>query len=394
MNLWSLIPRTTRWALLPLASSAFLVEAGTQTAQLLVFAFTGTWPADDSVRSVQDVTACLLAVNLALFVLVLYIRLQDQADGRATEHPSELLIDFFAVVLTVSKLIALSVDYGRAEIGIYAIYAVTYLVIVPFFGRRFDLSPQATHRPGERLRQPLAEAFRHLGAAVTFSVTALFIGAAWFVLLNNVLALPSHNAGRAEFWGVNPAALSVGVLQIALIAGGDAPGRQMRSVGRPGVALYFTVALLMNIAVVQVAIDPGALLLRHTSASLRGEIAVLALGYSAFFYSAFYLARWHRSPSTTRTALTFATCFGSFGVLAGGLVCSMRLWLDAFTVTQLNLLWMQAVGFALVGAWLPLADDLRSRHWPAAESLLEVGEIDAIEGDAGRSPRNPTQRAP
>lgn len=139
--------------------------------------------------------------------------------------------------------------------------------------------------------------------------------------------------------------------------------------------------VLMNVAVAQLAIDPGALLLGHTSTSLRPEIALLAVGYSAFFYAASYLARRHRSPSTTRTALTFATYFGTFGILAGGLICGTRLWLDLFDPPQLNVLWRQGAGFAFVGAWLPIADHLRSEHWPEAEALLERAEIAAVGGE-------------
>lgn len=334
-SLWDRVPKNMRLGLVPILTTALLVQSGTQTATLLSCLSDGTPFCEKSSKdlSVIDIQGLLILVNFAVVFWFAY-----RALGETLARSGQLSLDVKVIGLGTAALSSLEI-YGYAlkngapERLVFTLPVVFFVFIVPFvllrkaeFGGDPDDARDTTSQAYSALRQVVV--------ALVICVVATIVGSIYFVLLNEGLhfgtAVLAPPLVAREVWVFNPAILGMGwlpVLCIALKSDGSNADIMPLGMTPAGATSLLTAPLLINAAIAVVLIDDGSMAGVPLSASETWLLVIakacLGAGLTVAFMAAFFLSK--RFGFTTVLGVLVGTAiFAAAGALSGFAVASLR----------------------------------------------------------------------
>lgn len=372
-SLWRQIPLATRIELVPIVSTALLVQAGPTTAELIVrFNHLTAFRAPVNPASLEDVTGILLLLNFAIVFWFGWCALRDALAKTGDVSVNAKLIGLATAVLTLADLYSYATKGAHPERLAFGLPLLFYAFVVPFF----------VVRPLAGLREPTHEATQdrrvavHAAGAIELLLSAIVpcVGTVlacslYFAVLNDGLSMagaqviPSlvasvlGQAGRAEFWGFSPGVLGIGWLPAVLATGTfeqKDPDPVTLGIRGRGTAVLLAGTLAICAVLGICLISDGDLILgaappESSAALLLGAKAVLGIAVPCAFLGAFSLARAVDRRSLERwvaiplQAIGFALAGGVIGLIVSGL----RMWLGGTAPFAYVLAAMHAGGFVL-----------------------------------------------
>lgn len=377
-SLWSLIPKKIRLSLIPLIGHAFLVNAGPSIALLLNDAF-GWGP---SPKTVNDISACLLFLNFCLSIWIIgkILMIEQEPGGKVEIEPR--LLSLVAAFLTIADLFKIGVADGEPAIFLYGVFVMAFLFFIPFILIRIQISTNL--KESSLLEIYFSTVIQHTAYSLSMAFAGFFICTAYFVIMNDgiivfkiqlvsrfikeYLNIPSPQ----DFWIVNPAALSIAIVQVACL--------QMPKVFKEkrkaniiiskrkwlGILLF---AFIINSFIAIKLIGDGSLLQgghKSPTFSLSPIKALIGSTYTAFFiggsYILFYILNRFNIKTFIKCLLISMVIFLFLGALEGGIIVIAKKYLQSYSNLYLNLIWIHSIGFMLAIAGMMLGSRIYSKY--------------------------------
>ncbi|RWE07695.1 MAG: hypothetical protein EOS23_26615 [Mesorhizobium sp.] len=331
-SLWDRVPQKLRLGLVPILTTALLVQAGSQTATLLSCLSRGTPFCDNpSKLSVTDIQGLLILVN---FVVVFWFAYRTL--GELVTKPGPISLDVKVIGLGTAFLSSVEI-YGYAlrngvpERLVFVLPVIFFVFIVPFVLLRDGRADGNIDDPSETARQAYS-ALRQIVVAFVACAAATVAGSVYFVLLNEGLhfgatiftppLLPAQEA-----WVFNPAILGMGwipVLCMALKSDGSNPNVVPLGMTTAGARCLLIAPLLINAAIGIVLIGDGNILAAPGHASWALWLAAcLGAGLTIVFMAAFFFSQRFGFDAFSGV-VAGAAIFAAAGALAGLATAGLR----------------------------------------------------------------------
>ncbi|TPK85713.1 hypothetical protein FJ936_09245 [Mesorhizobium sp. B2-4-13] len=334
LSLWDRVPKNLRLGLVPILTTALLVQSGTQTATLLSCLSHGTpFCNDPSKLSVIDIQGLLILVN---FIVVFWFAYR--ALGQSLAKSGQVSLDVKVIGLGTAILSSLEI-YGYAlkngvpERLVFALPVIFFVFIVPFILLRKAQSIEDTDDPRDATRQAYSS-LRQVVVALVVCVVATVAGSLYYVLMTEGLHFGSAvfmaPLVNRETWVFNPAILGMGwipVLIMTLKSDGSNDDVVPLGMTAAGVGWLLIGPLLINAAIGVVLISDSSILgtaaIRNETWSLWMAKAGLGAGLTVIFIAAFFSSKW-LGFDTSVEMLTGAAIFAAAGALAGLAASSLQ----------------------------------------------------------------------
>ncbi|WP_192355938.1 hypothetical protein [Mesorhizobium mediterraneum] len=343
--------------LVPILTTALLVQSGTQTATLLSCLSHGTpFCNDPNKLSVIDIQGLLILVN---FVVVFWFAYR--ALGESLTKSGQISLDVKVIGLGTAFLSSLEI-YGYAlkngvpERLVFALPVIFFVFIVPFVLLRKSRSIEDTDDPRDTTRQAYSS-LRHVVVALVACVAATVAGSLYYVLLTEGLhfgaaVFMAPLVGRGA-WVFNPAILGMGWIPVLVMtlksdgSNGDVVPLGMTTAGAGWVLIG---PLLINAAIGIVLVADSSIL---GPAVVGNEIwsmwiakGSLGAGLTVVFIAAFFSSK-RFGFDTFVGLLTGAVIFAAAGAFAGLAAASLLASFGGPAAWRTSAA-IQAGGFAIV----------------------------------------------
>ncbi|MDX8501798.1 hypothetical protein RFM99_25710 [Mesorhizobium sp. VK4C] len=334
-SLWDRVPGNLRLGMVPVLTTALLVQSGTQTATVLSCLSQGALfckrPSGD--LSVIDIQGILILVNFAVVFWFAY-----RALGEAVAKSGQISLDVKVIGLGTAFLSSLEI-YGYAlknavpERLVFVLPIVFFVFVVPFVLLRKAAFGEPSDDDRDVTRQAYS-ALRLVVVALVVCVAVTLAGSLYYVLLNEGLhfgtAVMFKPLVTREAWVFNPAVLGLGwlaALCISVRSDGSKTNVMTLDVTPAGLTALLIVPLLINAAIAVVMISDGniasapALIPQNWQLSLAK--AALGFGVTLVFMIAFFASRW-AGFGTAGGMFAGAVAFMAAGAVGGLAAASVR----------------------------------------------------------------------
>ncbi|RWG95543.1 hypothetical protein [Mesorhizobium sp.] len=334
-SIWDQVPGNLRLGLVPVLTTALLVQSGAQTATVLSCLSQGALfcnrPAND--LSVIDIQGILILINFAVVFWFAYRTL-----GETVAKGGQISLDVKVIGLGTAFISSFEI-YGYAlknavpERLVFVLPIVFFVFVVPFVLLRRPGSYAPSDDGGDIARQAYS-ALRLVVAALVVCVAVTLAGSLYYVLLNEGLHFGTATMLKPlvmrDVWVFNPAILGLGwlaALCISLRSDGSKTDVMPLEVTPAGLRTLLIVPGLINAAIAVVMISDSNIANTpvSTSQDLELSFAKAALGVvvTMVFMVAFFASRW-TGFGTARGMLVGSVLFLAAGALGGLAAASIR----------------------------------------------------------------------
>ena len=333
-SLWDRVPKSLRLGLIPILTTALLVQSGSQTATLLSCLSHGTPFCDNPSKiSVADIQGLLILIN---FVVVFWFAYRTL--GETLAKSGQIGLDAKVIGLGTAFLSGLEI-YGYAlkngvpERMVFVLPIIFFVFVVPFVLLRKVQCGEDIDEPRDTTRQAYS-ALRQVVVALVVCAVATLAGSIYFVLLTEGLHFGTSVFMKPvvirEDWVFNPAVLGMGwmpVLFMTLKSDGsnaDVMPLGMTSAGRSWLLIGpLVVNAVIGIVMIGDGSSAGVAMPGYDLWSLWIAKACLAAGLTVVFIAAFYSSK-KFGFDTFWGLLAGAAIFAAGGALAGLAAASLR----------------------------------------------------------------------
>lgn len=334
LSLWDRVPKRLRLGLIPILTTALLVQSGAQTATLLSCLSHGTpFCNDPSKLSVIDIQGLLILVN---FVVVFWFAYRALGDTLAKSGQISLdvkVIGLGTAFLSSLEIYGYALKNGVPERLVFALPVIFFVFIVPFILLRNAQPTEDFDDPRDTTRQAYSS-LRQVVIALVVCVVATVAGSVYYVLLteglhfgSTVFLAPLVSRGA---WVFNPAILGMGwipVLVMTLRPDGSNADVVPLCTTRAGALWLLIGPLLINAAIGMVLIADSSILgptvAGNETWSLWLAKAGLGAGLTVIFIAAFFSSK-RVGFDTSAGMLTGVAIFAAAGAIAGLAASSLQ----------------------------------------------------------------------
>ena len=395
-SLWGKVPSSVRLELIPLASTAVLVQNGRSTAEALTRLRNLMFGGDVSSVGLDDLTGLFLLVNFAILLWFAHRTLKEALEKAGEPSLSAKLIGLSTGFLTVTELYSYALKTGHPERLVFAIPVILYVFYAPFFlVRELGVPSIQADEQGQKRRVALqaSAAFELVLFSVVPGVAAIIAGSAYFGIMNEgvgtLLPAPIGALGQASgtaFWGFSPGILGIAWLPAllgqarradpgegegeGLVAGVNGPGR-IKLYGASAIMAAVLGAVLIDDA----SLVPGGKPAAMASMSFllwKASFGVLVLGiFLTCFVCVSMLAR---GRPWGVTSFVGSAVFALGGAAAATVLAALRhMFVDGGS-SAVPLVSLHALGFVV--AYLAGLAAVRSLRGPLPKvsSTLDPGD--------------------
>ena len=372
LSIWKLLPLNIWLRILQLISTGLLVGGGEQLGKLL-----SDLIANNSKVAAIDFAMVFLLINLFIVNLCFYVMLlRLKANASIIK---DQIINFISIFLTVIELFKLSIDHpSHSGNFILGLVIIVYFLILPmtsfgYFKKQIDKSIDQV------LQDFIWVVSRNALYIISFVLIVAIPPAILFITANSTFISNILDINYPQgFWIINPAALSVGVLQIITI-------RSLNWNSGDLVLVNSKKKLIRNMLITSILINMliGIFLIKETNlisqfldnncqndclnnSSIRNMFdnslaiiaikSLLSLVYFICFIFAYYQCRKILLLTFSQQGLLRSIYwFLCMGGGAGFLMAIERLIIsNEFTLQNFHLVWLHALGFlcAYIGIFL------------------------------------------
>lgn len=398
-SLWRRMPRETRLELVPIISTALLVQGGTPTAQFLIRWHEGTptKPDPDSF-AVTDLLGLFILVNFTILFWFTYRSLHLALQKGGDVVVSSKLVGLAGIALSAGELYSYALKAGRPDHLVYGVLLLFYIFFVPFVlmhaVRDHEATLVGTIDEQKHTLLQARIALESVFYALAVCVVVVLLCSTFFVIMNDGISIAGRQLveafvdgffkpyGRVEFWGLTPGILGVGWLQAIIITvsyGPTGPGAMAFGLDQRGRVTVLLATAAINVLLALVLIDdqtlvPSAQIAQAYGWEVKAVKALLGLVLTALFLGAFFLARLveRRANSWPRVGIQTgqAAIFSLAGATLGGVVVCIRLRFGGYVPGMWHLVWMHAAGFALSYGAALLSVGILRRYLPDIDPAI------------------------
>lgn len=390
-SLWDKVPNSLRLELIPLASTAVLVQNGRNTAEALTKLRNVVFGGEVKPIGLDDLTGLFLLVNFTILLWFAHRTLREALEKAGEPSLSAKLIGLSTGFLTVTELYSYALKSGHLDRLVFAIPVILYVFYAPFFLVR-DLGMTSAHadEQGQKRRVALhaSAAFELVLHALVPGVAAILVGSAYFGIMNKgigtLLSAPIDMLGQSAgtaFWGFSPGIVGIAWLPVllgharraepdgSLIAGLDGVGRARLYRASAAMAAVLGVVLVDDGGLVPGGKPIGTAPISFLLAKAFLGVLILAV-FVACSRCVSVLVR-RRTPAATSAVGTMIFALG--GAASAAALVALRQMFVQQGQSAVALMVLHAVGFVL--AYLAgLAAIRRLRRWlPDVSSPLDAG---------------------
>ncbi|MES0100654.1 hypothetical protein [Mesorhizobium sp. M0019] len=334
LSLWDRVPKNLRLGLIPILTTALLVQSGTQTATVLSCLSHGTpFCNDPSKLSVIDIQGLLILVNFVVVFWFAYRALGDSLVKSGQISLDVKVIGLGTAFLSSLEIYGYALKNGVPERLVFALPVVFFVFIVPFVLLRRAQSVEDSDDPRDTTRQAYSS-LRQVVVALVACVAAIVAGSFYYVLLSEGLHFGSAvfmaPLVSREAWVFNPAILGMGwipVLVVTLKSDGSNADVVPLGMTSTGAGWLLIGPLLINAAIGIVLVADssivGSALVGNEAWSLWIAKACLGAGLTVVFVAAFFSSKRFGFDCFVGL-LTGAAIFAASGALAGLAVAGLQ----------------------------------------------------------------------
>lgn len=233
-SLWEQLPSDLRLALIPIVATALLVEAGQETAELIVRLRDGI--ASDiplpNPTPAYDLWGLFIVVNFGIVFWFGYRTLRDTVNSGTEIKLDAQLIGLASAFVTALQVYKYALKTAHPERMFYAGMLMFYAFFVPFVLMRGTWNLIEVENAASERRQIAIQAFlclELLAFSLVPSISTIIVCSAYFSIFNDGIAVGGitilgsfvkdvlHHSERSEFWGFSPAILGIGWFEAVIL---------------------------------------------------------------------------------------------------------------------------------------------------------------------------------